>query len=476
MQNIGRYALIKRLGRGGMSDVWAGKAFGAGGFEKVVAIKLLAPESVDREESERALNDEARLQVHLRHSNIVDIYDYNFEAENPYLVMEYVEGTELREILRFLRRKEKELPRGVAIYLIQEVSKALSHAHDRCHPQTGAPLRIVHRDVSPSNILISIHGDVKLSDFGIAKSTLQSAVTQVGLIKGKFRYMSPEQARGEPLDHRSDIFSLGLVFYESLFGTPLYDDPSDVMILQKARSGTVSLKEGIPTGFKKILTNLLATDPEDRYTDLVSFRKDLQDFVQQEGISADRDLVCEFLKGLNLPSLHQSATVKREAEDWDPTNSSRVLERTGRITTVALPVRRRLKTYGTLGIGLLLVVLGTAVWLHRSGPQSSPPVAIATTSPKSLVTEKPPVKTLRVSFTAEPYASVSVPGLIEDIETPTGVRTLPPDDYAVRFTHGPSGRTAVARLKGSQGGSFLCTANLSVNDPSSIPTAVCRAR
>src|SRR5262245_37496853 len=136
-QRVGRYALVKLIGRGGMADVWVGKAFGASGFEKIVAIKLLAPYNVDKEDYQRALTDEARILVHLKHPNIVDVYDLNFEAENPYLVMEFVEGTELRDVLRALRARNQKLPLKHANYVIAEVAKALAHAHERKDPQTG---------------------------------------------------------------------------------------------------------------------------------------------------------------------------------------------------------------------------------------------------------------------------------------------------------------------------------------------------
>src|SRR5579885_1202373 len=293
---VGRYALVKLIGRGGMADVWIGKVQGAVGFEKIVAIKLLAPEQVDKEEYQRALTDEARIQVHLKHPNIVDVYDLNFEAENPYLVMEYVEGIELREVLRYLKSERKTLPLSLAAFIAIEIAKALAFAHEKKNPETGEPLHIVHRDVSPSNILISIHGDVKLSDFGIAKSALQSAVTQVGQIKGKFRYMSPEQAEGQPLDARSDIFSLGLVFYEELFGAPAYDDPSDIGILQKARKGQVTVPADTAPDLKRIFDKLLARKSKDRYADLKTFIHELSDFLKKSGEGiGDREALGDYL-------------------------------------------------------------------------------------------------------------------------------------------------------------------------------------
>lgn len=549
-QRVGRYALVKLIGRGGMADVWIGKAFGASGFEKIVAVKLLAPYNVDKEDFQRALTDEARVLVHLKHPNIVDVYDLNFEAENPYLVMEYVEGTELRDILRALRAKQKALPPALANYIIGEVSKALSHAHERKDPQTGKPLQIVHRDVSPSNILISSQGDVKLSDFGIAKSALQSGQTQVGLIKGKFRYMSPEQAEGKSLDGRSDMFALGLVYYECLFGAPAYDGSSDVGILQMARTGDVKLPQTCPPEIRKILSKLMAPRAQDRFADLTTFRRFFADECARRGEMGDRESLAEFLKTLALPQMQKAGEIRREAEDWDPQPTSRILTEHGTIQTLADEIVPRKKRWPWFaGGGAMAAAVIALLSLNRSPNVVAPPqpetkpVAVSAAAPKTegslevattppdasvqikyadqtfnqtapvslkgiplgipvqvtaakkgfkaasrrivLTAEKgdeklslilPEIKDLQVRFVADPYAEVSVPGYFSNLETPIAGKTLPPGEYDVVFSHGPSGHRAVAKLRGREGGAFLCSANMAVGEGGGDPSASCRSR
>lgn len=559
---VGRYALVKLIGRGGMADVWIGKAFGASGFEKIVAVKLLAPYNVDKEDFQRALTDEARILVTLKHPNIVDVYDLNFEAENPYLVMEYVEGTELRDILRALRAKKKTLPPALANYIVCEVSKALSHAHERKDPQSGRPLQIVHRDVSPSNILISSQGDVKLSDFGIAKSSLQSSHTQVGLIKGKFRYMSPEQAEGKSLDGRSDMFALGLVYYECLFGAPAYDGSSDVGILQMARTGDVKIPDNCPIEIKKYLAKLLAPRVQDRFTDLAAFRRVFSEEAIRRRELGDRETLAEFLKELDLPQMRKAGEIRREAEEWDPQPTSRILTDQGTIQTLADEIVPRKKRWpGWVGGGAVAasVTMFFLVAKTRQGseavfPETKPAVSLAApVAPVLPVPETKPVltsgalsvtatpvdvlikikygdksvqkageisleeipfgvpiqisaskkgfksvsrrltltsekseekialalaeiKDLQVRFVADPYAEVSVAGQFSGQETPIANKTMPPGDYDVVFSHGPSGHRAVAKLRGREGGTFLCTADMAVTVPDGEASASCRGR
>lgn len=546
---IGRYALIKLIGRGGMADVWTGKVYGASGFEKIFAIKLLTPGTIDQEEYQTALTNEARLQVNLKHPNIVDVYDFNFDAENPYLVMEYVEGIELRRLLKVIRERKQKLPLALAAYVVSEISKALSHAHDRRHPQTGEPLHIVHRDISPSNILISVHGDVKLSDFGIAKSALQSNSTQVGQIKGKFRYMSPEQAEGKGIDHRSDIYSLGLVFYECLFGGPAYDDASDAKVLHMARTGIVSIPEDAPSELQIIFKELLAPNPEDRYPEMSSFRRDLSHYLQQTGSVIHREEVVEFLKELDLEELRQAVSARQQAEEWKPVPSAQVLDQTGRITLLideAIPKsRKKIFLISSVSVTAILAISFMAMHYFKiretsSLLQAAPIIAKVTSLPvgtlridtnpteavvrikygNTVLSQPSPislnevplgqtvemnvskkgfksmtknmtltadkreesvkivleeVKDMQVKFLAEPYAEVSVPGIFNSVETPLS-KTFLAGNYNVIFTHDPTGKKAFAKLNGSQGGNFTCTANMAVSDTASAATAICKPR
>ncbi len=330
---LGRYALVKRIGRGGMAEVWVAKSFGGNSFEKIVAIKILTPDKVSSEDYQRSFSDEAKIHVTLKHPNIVDIYDFNFEAQNPYLVMEYVEGAELREILRELRQRNETMPVGISCFIVSELAEALKHAHER-RSESGQSLEIVHRDISPSNVLISTEGQVKLSDFGIAKSSLQSDFTKAGQIKGKFRYMSPEQASGETVDYRSDIFSLGLVFYELLFGRPAYDDPLETKIYVMARSGEVSFPASADPDLQGILDKLLASDPAERYPNLDLFQKEIRNYLLRHPQESDRSAFRTYLKTLQLPQMIASFAHRTEAENWNPVASSKILDETGHIATV----------------------------------------------------------------------------------------------------------------------------------------------
>jgi len=552
---VGRYALVKMIGRGGMADVWIGKVQGANGFEKVVAIKLLAPDQVDKEEYQRALTDEARIQVHLKHPNIVDVYDLNFEAENPYMVMEYVEGIELREVLKALRNARSILPRSLSGFIVIEIAKALAYAHERRNPETDEPLNIIHRDVSPSNILLSINGDVKLSDFGIAKSSLQSAATQVGQIKGKFRYMSPEQAEGKPLDPRSDIYSLGLVFYECLLGCPAYDDPSDIGVLQMARDGSVSYPSGIDTEIKKICEKLLARGPEHRYENLKTFIRDLTGHLKSAGLASDRETLGDYLRGLNITRFRDVMSAKAAAEQWLPEATAQILDQTGRIVTLAeeMPDAAKKGRRIAWGAGVLAAVAGVSIlsWMAmKEHPEARPLMPSENQARAAPSEDKPPVfgklnieadppggllkirygdvtlskpapafvndiplnvpievtaskkgfqnatqkltltaekssedlkfslkeaQGVQVSFNAEPYAEVTVPGIFSNLETPLS-RTIPSGEFTVTFRHSATGKAASARLNGTPGAAYVCSADMMVSDPNVSASASCRAR
>lgn len=402
----GRYAFVKCIGRGGMAEVWTGKSFGSGGFEKVVAIKILSPDIVDNEGYQRALTDEALLTVQLKHPNIVDIYDLNLEAENPFMVMEYVEGTELRDLLKTLRKKNERLSVPIAAYIISELSKALSHAHTRRDPDSGRPFRIVHRDVSPSNILVSKEGDIKLTDFGIAKSTLQSSKTQTGEIKGKFRYMSPEQARADTVDYRSDIYSLGLVFYECLFGRPAYEADGDLALLKKAQKGDIDFPDEIDPPLQRILDRLLAPDPNERYSELDSFRTELGQYMLNHGGIVEREYFSRYLSDLALPKIRQAIAERKHAEEWLPAPESNIIDPTGRISTVEESVgkpKKKYYLYGGIAAATVLLMIGYGM-MHNPVESLTTAETAITAEEAVAVQEAPPsAGTLRI--TTEPTES-----------------------------------------------------------------------
>ncbi len=257
-----RYKITDRLDAGGMAEVFRGVAESTvGGLKRNVAIKRILPNLTKNKKFVQMFLDEARLALHLQHANIVQVYDIGVSDAAPpgssaaagaeaaaaaaggehayFLVMEYVDGANLKVIIDSLRAQNVRLPVSQGLYIMMEVCKALSYAHDLVDPETGRALGIVHRDISPPNILISKRGEVKLADFGLAKATSQLENTDPGVVKGKFSYLSPEAARGEEVDCRSDIFATGILLYELLIGKRLFDGETDYKTVQLVRQAHV---------------------------------------------------------------------------------------------------------------------------------------------------------------------------------------------------------------------------------------------
>src|SRR5688572_21566443 len=216
-RQLGPYRLVSRLGHGGMAEVWLALAYGASGFEKKVAVKLLLPECRGHGELERLLIEEARLGARLSHRNLVGVHDLGIDEGTYYVRMDFVDGVDLATRLR-RGRPAPEL----ALLVAWEVALALEYVHGVAD-DAGRPLGLVHRDVSPANILVSRAGEVKLADFGVAKATMLADLTREGVRKGKYAYMSPEQVAGDPLTPRSDHFGLGVTLMELLAGRRPYD-------------------------------------------------------------------------------------------------------------------------------------------------------------------------------------------------------------------------------------------------------------
>lgn len=218
---FGPYTLLRRIGRGGMAEVFLAEAPAVDGEKKLLAIKrLLSPYNSDAQLI-AMLADEARVSIWLHHPNIVQVFDFGCVGDHHYIAMEFVDGCDLCSLVRAPEgAAEQHLPLATAIYAIHQVAEALDYAHRRNHQ--GRPLRIVHRDVSPHNILVSREGEVRLTDFGLARAEIATHETQEGIIRGKFAYMPKEQAYGGAIDHRVDIFALGVTLYEALCGVKPY--------------------------------------------------------------------------------------------------------------------------------------------------------------------------------------------------------------------------------------------------------------
>jgi serine/threonine protein kinase len=277
---FGPYRLLEKVASGGMAEVFRAKRTGVEGFEKVLAVKRILRHLSDNKEFVDMFINEAKMVAGLTHPNIVQIYDLGKIEKTYFIAMEYVHGRDLRTIARRARDRGMRVPLDLSVLVISRVCAALDYAH-RKRDDTGRPMLIVHRDVSPQNILISFDGDVKLTDFGIARAASMAPTTDSGgALRGKLLYMSPEQAWGRTVDCRSDIFSLGIVFYEMITDQKPFAGGSDLSVLEQVRACRVTPPRvhnaRIPERIERVVLKALDSDPENRYQDAGEMHKDLE--------------------------------------------------------------------------------------------------------------------------------------------------------------------------------------------------------
>ena len=280
---FGPYTLLRRLAVGGMAEVYVAKTNGLGGFEKQVALKVIHPRFSEDEHFIKMLVEEAKISVLLTHVNIGQTLNLGVVDDVYYIAMEFIEGADAYRVMRRCAELKKAIPIDVATFIAAESCNGLDFAHRKRDPETGSPLHIIHRDVSPQNILISFNGEVKIVDFGIAKAASRSTQTEVGVIKGKYYYMSPEQAWGDPMTLTSDVFSTGVVLYELLTGRMLYADADVPTLLDKVRKAEIPRPEtrrpSIPRELSDIVMKALAKNAEDRYASAAEMGEALHSFL-----------------------------------------------------------------------------------------------------------------------------------------------------------------------------------------------------
>ncbi len=308
----GKYRLMERIAVGGMAEVYKAMAMGEAGFEKPVAIKRLHRQFGDDEDLVGMLQDEARLCSQLNHGNICQVLDLGRMEDTYYIAMEYVNGKDLFHLLRKAAQGQRKLPLPGALYIACEMLAGLDYAHRKCGLD-GEPLHIIHRDISPQNVLITYDGEVKIIDFGIAKARTSTHKTQAGVIKGKFRYMSPEQARGEPIDHRTDIFATGVVLYEMITGKPHAAGATDREVLIKIQRGNFDplsqLVLGLPAELEGIVHQSLTLEPEGRWSTSRAMRKALITYMRSNGLVFSRDDLAEYVRALYIESTGKGTQV-----------------------------------------------------------------------------------------------------------------------------------------------------------------------
>lgn len=301
---FGKYRILGRIAVGGMAELYKAQLDGIGGFQRTYAIKRILPHLASHSEFVDMLVDEAKIAGLLSHANIVQILDLGQADGTYYIAMEYVDGPDLGRILDKCREKGISLPVPVAVFICAEVLKGLEYAHGREVQRDGAtlPLRIVHRDIAPANVLISYQGDVKITDFGIAKASVKAFETISGVIKGRFDYMSPEQAFGRPADPRSDLFSTGVVLYEMLTGRNPFSRPREADSILAVREGRYTppgqVNADVPASLEAIVQHALAVTPERRYNSATEMKEALLRFVHEAGFVLNNARLGDFVKGL----------------------------------------------------------------------------------------------------------------------------------------------------------------------------------
>jgi serine/threonine protein kinase len=309
-----RYHPLYKLDAGGMAEVYVAEAESMAGFKKKVAIKRILPGLIKDQRFVRMFLDEARLSLRLNHANIVSVFDLGESESTYFIVMDFVHGTNLKTLLEYQAKRGGMMPVSLTVFILNEILKGLSYAHKLPDAETGRPLGVIHRDISPPNILISWNGEVKLTDFGLAKATTQLESTDPGVVKGKYSYLSPEAARAEEIDARADLFAVGILGFEMLTGRRLFRGKNDYQTIALVRACEVpsprSYNPQIPEELERVLMTALDKDINKRYQSADDFAEALIGFLFSTRLKVSaRDLI-EFCR----PVREEQENERRQAE------------------------------------------------------------------------------------------------------------------------------------------------------------------
>jgi serine/threonine-protein kinase len=310
MSRAPRFKIVRKLDAGGMAEVYHAEQESLEGFRKTVAVKKVLPHLVQNEKFLRMFLDEARLSLRMSHANVVQVFDVGQAGGSYYVIMEFVDGANLKSVNEFMHARGTTIPVEQAVFIMVETCKGLQYAHT-VTDSDGKPLGIVHRDVSPPNILISKQGEVKLVDFGLAKAADQLEHTDPGVVKGKFSYLSPEAVEGQTVDRRADIFAGGILLWEMLTGRRLFQGKNDYETVQQVRATEIPplsrINPAVPRDLERIVLKALARDLRQRYQSAQEFGDDLYQFLFSHGLKVTSFDVAGMIK-----------TVLREASAAPP--------------------------------------------------------------------------------------------------------------------------------------------------------------
>ena len=334
---IGRYVVGKKIAQGGMAEVYMATAVGEHGFAKELVLKVVLPELADDVEYMRMFITEACLASKLEHPNIVQVFDFGHYNNRYYIAMEHVHGVSLRRLRARCRHLRVNIPPILAAVICADVAKALGYVHS--FREDGRHLNLVHRDVSPHNILLSVDGAVKLTDFGIAKAATTDS--RPGVIKGKFAYLSPEQSLAQPLDGRSDIFSLGIVQWELLTGTHLFGGQDDTVTLNAIQRAPIASPSdfGAPRELAKATLKALARPLRDRYQAADEMEWALRSYYMANAKRPEDTSVAQFLRSMFPPEDNFQSTIEPSALESDVPKLALVAAGSGQVKALTVPLR-----------------------------------------------------------------------------------------------------------------------------------------
>lgn len=315
---FGKYRLGDRIARGGMAEIYHGHTLGAAGFAREIVVKRILPDLVEDPEFLAMFREEADLASMLDHPNIVQIFDFEQEGDSFYIVMEYVKGGDLSKLIRYAAEQRQRLPAEVVVFVVSEILEGLRYAHE-LKDEDGRPLNLVHRDISPANILLSFAGAVKLADFGIAKAATSMVHTSAGILKGKYPYMAPEQAAGKHVDRRTDLFSMGIVLYQALLGRRPFRGRDSAELLDAVINGDYQSPKSILPSMDQRLVNIISkalqVKPEDRYQNASEFLTDLRVSLDKP---PSRETLEECLRKY-VPEQQRTVSGVRQGVEFSPT-------------------------------------------------------------------------------------------------------------------------------------------------------------
>ncbi|MEN9797333.1 MAG: hypothetical protein RL653_1029 [Pseudomonadota bacterium] len=380
-ERLGRYQLERKLGSGGMAEVWLARAEGPGGFSRQVVLKRIHVHLLEEPRFVEMFLGEASLVARLSHPNIVQLFDFGEDGGTPYLAMEWMDGPSVKGLMQKARASGRAIPLPLCARIAALASEGLGYAHTAKDPETGLPLQLVHRDVSPDNLLLSRSGAVKVADFGIARSAVQKHRTKTGTVKGKLAYMSPEQLRAEPLDGRADQYALGVVLYELLTGHRPFDTKGTAELMRAIVQSPIvpvrTRRPEVPEALAAITERALSKDREARFTDCREMQRALEAWLVRGGHAVSAWDLSQWME----TDAGGPGEVTRELESSDETTPV-----PGAASVESAPTAH---AGGRPWVGLAfaavaLAAVGVAALLQQEVPSASPPSAAAPAQPAAV--------------------------------------------------------------------------------------------